>query len=131
MTKVPRNATTVQGLNEDTKEYFFKKVRLCEALGFNLEETKTQIAIELWSKDTNTAIMSKNHFDLDDLLWKITKLEALEAGRKLRTGTKYDQNKFSRAERILRNCRNSFFINVTIILCLYRVKISLFKFSRN
>ncbi|XP_014215209.1 uncharacterized protein LOC106644286 [Copidosoma floridanum] len=77
-----------QGQNENTAEYYFDKMRLCKALDLGFEEIKTQMAIGLWSRTTATAILSRTHFDADELLRNIQELEGLEAARKQRIGAK-------------------------------------------
>lgn len=71
-----------QQSNENTKEYFFDKIRLCKALFFDIKETKTQFAVGLWSREISTAIMSKSYSNTDQLLKSIMELESLEAARK-------------------------------------------------
>lgn len=64
----------VQRAGENTKEYFFDKVRLCKALKMQLDEIKTQVAVGLWSREISTAIMARTHFDVHDILRSIIKL---------------------------------------------------------
>lgn len=78
---------------ENTKEYFFDKVRLCKALGMELDEIKTQVAVGLWSREISTAVMSRSPFDVDDLLRGILELETLEATRKQRINHHRDSTK--------------------------------------
>lgn len=86
----------VQLAGENTKEYFFDKVRLCKALNMELDEIKTQVAVGLWSKEISTAILTKTHFDIDDILRSISELETLEASRKSRISQARDSLKFSK-----------------------------------
>lgn len=74
----------LQLFEENTKEYFFDKVRLCKALKMDLDEIRRQVAVGLWSKDISTAILTRSHFDLDELLRNIVELETLEETRKQR-----------------------------------------------
>lgn len=78
----------VQGQNENTIEYFFDKVRLCKALDFGVDEIKVQVAVGLWSRATSAAVMTRDHFDLDDLLKNIKEFESLENARKQRISGK-------------------------------------------
>lgn len=71
-----------QRQSENTAEYFFDKLRLRKALNMDLDETKTQITVGLWSKEISTAIMTRSYFDNDGLLRSITELEALETPTK-------------------------------------------------
>ena len=87
-----------QGPNENTTEYFFDKVRLCKALKFGLEETKTQVAVGLWSRATSSIVMSRSPFDIDELLRIIVNYEALEDVRKQRINAKGDNNPKSTSE---------------------------------
>lgn len=79
--------------NEDSREYYFDKIRLCKALNFSFDESKTQIAIGLWSRNTSAAIMSQSHLDYDDLLQSIVNFESLEAARRQRIGARQDHPK--------------------------------------
>ena len=96
-----------QGPDEATKEYFFDKVRLCKALNFELDEIKKQIAIGLWSREVSTAILSRSHFDIDDVLRSILDLESLEAARKQRIGAKKEKSKIQEGQRRLSPMRES------------------------
>ena len=97
-----------QGPNENTAEYYFSKLRLCKALNFGLDETKKQIAIELWSRELSTAIMSRSHFDLDDLLKSILELESIENARRQRiTAIRRDQGKSNGEYRNVKNQRSA------------------------
>lgn len=84
-----------QHRGENTQEYFFDKVRLCKTLKLGNEETKTQIAVGLWSKEISTAILSRDHFDLDDLLRNIITLETLENTRRQRISSNRESSKFN------------------------------------
>lgn len=85
--------TRCQQRGEDTREYFFDKLRLCKALNLGLEEFKTQLAIGLWSKEISTAILSRGLFDMDDILRNIIELETLETTRRQRINANRDQAK--------------------------------------
>lgn len=85
-----------QRQGENTVEYFFDKLRLCKALNMGLDEIKTQIAVGLWSKEISTAIMSRTHFDTDELLRNITELEGLETARRLRINMSRDVSRNQR-----------------------------------
>ncbi|XP_043472429.1 uncharacterized protein LOC122505073 [Leptopilina heterotoma] len=90
-----------QRQGENTAEYFFDKLRLCKALDMKLDETKTQIAVGLWSKEISTAIISRNHIDVDELLRSITELENLEAARKLRINMSRDISRNQRSNNFV------------------------------
>lgn len=85
-----------QRQGENTAEYFFDKLRLCKALNMGLDETKTQVAVGLWSKETSTAIINRTDFDADELLRNITELENLEAARRLRINMSRDTSRNQR-----------------------------------
>ena len=87
-----------QGPSENTVEYFFDKICLCKALNFGLNETRTHVAVGLWSRSTSTAIMNRSYFDLDELLRSIQELESLEAARKQRIGAKQETSAKSSAD---------------------------------
>ena len=76
--------TRCQRQGENTREYFFDKLRFCKALNFGSYEIKQQIAIGLWSRDTSTMFLSRAHFDEDDMLRNLLEIEALENARKQR-----------------------------------------------
>ena len=81
-----------QRLGEDTREYFFDKVRFCKDLGFEVSEIKKQIAIGLWSRETSVAVMSQEFSTLDDMLQRILDMESLEVARKHRIAGKREQS---------------------------------------
>lgn len=82
-----------QRREEDTREYFFDKLRLCKALQLGMDEFKTQLAIGLWSKHISTAILSRGHFDVDDILRNIIELETLETTSRQRISANLDTAK--------------------------------------
>lgn len=82
-----------QRRGEDSREYFFDKLRLCKALKLGLDEFKTQLAVRLWSKKISTAILCRRHFDADDILRNIIELKTLEATRRQRINANRDTSK--------------------------------------
>ena len=94
--------------NENIAEYYVSKLRLCKALNFGLDETKKQIAIGLWLRELSTAIMSRSHFDLDDLLKSILELELIENAKRQRiTAILRDQGKNNGDYCNMKNQRNA------------------------
>lgn len=80
-------------------KYFFDKLRLCKALGFDLEEIKKQVASGIRSRDLSVSIMSRSYSDTNAMLRGILEFESVDATRRQRydslkeTTRPFDANK--------------------------------------
>ena len=58
----------VQLRNESINSYYHEKMKLCDEVGFNFEDTREQVIIGLWSRELRTQVSSKSHRNEDDFL---------------------------------------------------------------
>lgn len=66
-----------QGFKENLSSYFHQKVTLCKQLELSFRETKEQVAIGLASEDLSKYILSRSHFDEDELYQDIVSFERI------------------------------------------------------
>lgn len=71
----------VQSSRESISTYFHEKVNLCKQLQLTFNEIKEQIAIGLYSKELSNFIMSKSHWDEDELYRDIIMYERVTGAR--------------------------------------------------
>lgn len=90
-----------QSKDEKISTYFYAKVKLCVQLNLSMIETKRQILIGLWSKDTCLAMSSRIHDNADCLLWDIVeferqnelRVERIKGSRSIQPSTTKDKTK--------------------------------------
>lgn len=67
-----------QEKEESTQTYFHAKVKLCVELNLEVNDTKEQVLIGLWSKDCCNAMAARDHQGHEELYHDILSYEKLE-----------------------------------------------------
>ncbi|KAK9759085.1 hypothetical protein QE152_g246 [Popillia japonica] len=71
----------VQKRDERLASYFHEKVKLCADLKLNVNESKKQVLVGLWSKQACDAMFARNHYTTDQLFHDLLDYEQMEKER--------------------------------------------------
>ncbi|KAL1416945.1 hypothetical protein MTO96_027339 [Rhipicephalus appendiculatus] len=72
----------VQQRSESTTAYFHSKVRLCQEVNLDFNDTREQVLTGLRSRELCTMLLGRMHEDDDDLLHDILEFELIERERR-------------------------------------------------
>jgi hypothetical protein len=72
----------MQGAKESVHAYFLEKAKLCRQLNLPFHEQKEQIVVGIHSRELAAMLMSKGHYDEDDLFRDVVAFERMTAERR-------------------------------------------------
>jgi hypothetical protein len=72
----------IQGAKESVHAYFLEKAKLCRQLHLPFHEQKEQIVVGMHSRELAAMLMSKGHYDEDDLFRDVVAFERITAERR-------------------------------------------------